>query len=67
MIELSHSVSGGQIGTELANDEEELGYTLVAIAEAGIDDTAIADFLTTNQRREVCDLCNSIALSLADD
>lgn len=43
MIHLSHSITGGQIGAELANDEEELAYALVAIAEGGPSDSEIAD------------------------
>lgn len=67
MIHLTHSVTGGQIGNELAGDEEELAYALAAIAERGVDDNAVADYLNGEDRERVRDLCNAIALSLADD
>ena len=67
MIHLSHSVTGGQIGSELAHDEEELAYALSAIAEIGVDDQSVADHLSGEDRDRVRDLCNSIALSLAED
>ncbi|KRS15633.1 hypothetical protein [Roseovarius indicus] len=67
MIHLNHSVTGGQIGAELANDEEELAYALVAIAEAGPSDTEIADHLHGSDREAVRDFCNALAITLADD
>ena len=67
MIHLSHSVTGGQIGTELAGDEEELAYALVAIAEHGPDIAELRDYLSGSQQKEVIDLCNAIAIELGDD
>ncbi len=67
MIHLTHSVSGSEIGGQLASDEEELAYTLATIAELGVDDNAVADYLSGKDRERVRDLCNAIALSLADD
>lgn len=67
MIHLTHSVSAGAIGTELANDEEELAYALASIAEAGPSDTEIADHLHGSDREAVRDFCNALAITLADD
>ncbi|GGF73337.1 hypothetical protein SAMN05216376_111161 [Mameliella alba] len=67
MIHLSHTVSGGEIGNQLANDEEELAYALAAIALVGVDDNAVADYLSGEDRERVRTLCNAIALSLADE
>lgn len=67
MIHLTHSVSGGQIGRELAGDDEELAYALVALAEYGVDDEALSEYLTGEDRERVRHMCNAIALTLADD
>lgn len=67
MIHLSHFISGGQIGNELANDEEELAYALAAIAEAGVNDIEVADYLSGDDRDRVRNLCNAIVLSLSED
>lgn len=67
MIHLSHSVSGGQIGSELACDDEELAYALVALAEAGVDDEALSEYLTGEDRDRVRHMCNAIALTLAEE
>lgn len=69
MIDLTLSVSGSQIGNELAHDAEELAYALAAICEAGVDelDREIAEHLYGEQREQVRDLCIAISLSLADE
>ena len=65
MIHLSHLVSGGQIGNELADDEEELAYALAAIAMVGVDKKAVADHLSSDDRERVRDLCASLARELS--
>ena len=62
MIHLSHSVSGSQIGAELAVNQEELAYALVAIAEGVPDDTELLYYLSGEDQRKVRDLCNAIAV-----
>lgn len=65
MIHLSHSVSGGQVGTELGHDEEELAYALKAIADVGPDLNAVADYLKDLGHDRVLALCQELAQELS--
>ena len=67
MIHLTHSVTGAQVGEELGNDEEELAYALVAIADQKPDLDELRDNLGGVNQRIVRDFCNSIAIALGDD
>lgn len=64
MIHLTHSVSGNQIASELARDEEELAETLANLANLGPDWSAVADYLDGDDRERVFTLCQSLAKEL---
>lgn len=55
MITISTQVSGSQIGSELANDTEELAYALVALADdVGLDGMReVAEYMDEHDAKNV--------------
>lgn len=66
MVTFVLTASGGEVGTQLAEDEEELADALASIAAAGPDLDAIAENLGTTDTDAVRAFCERLALVLAE-
>ena len=66
MITISTQISGGQIGSELKSDPEELAYALVEIASGFTirDANAVAEILGSDDAAEVLEMLKTLATAI---